>query len=465
MNKIVEKFKKLTYGQNLFAFYAPLSPLLIGIPMTDHKENLGAPFFPILFINKGRNTQGIVSDDAYKELAREVFRKYLNGKYSISFLKKLHDKSYNETKNLHDIIINSDIKKYSDKDLEKLMDKAGTYLRLLTVRTIYIETFDRQIVEDVIPNEYKKYLDNVWEKAIHPIFESLEIRRKKEILKIIDKYGITDTAARKATYIFTDYYLPKSIGEIKENLVNFDKNDVDNIKEDSKKNREIWIKGLNKIEKKLVEYIQLVIEMRDVRKDPIAWIQVVIAEAGFEMARRAGLEKSIVQTISPFEYKNGIRWLKENKKQLSKGKDGIVLLINDDGNIDRDYATPDSLKSDIKTLLGELKDISEIKGQIASKGIVRGPVKIIIDMEGPEVKNFKEGDILVTSMTRPEFIPLIKKAGAIITNEGGITCHAAIISRELGIPCIISTKNATQVLKDGDLVEVDADNGIVKIIK
>ena len=113
----------------------------------------------------------------------------------------------------------------------------------------------------------------------------------------------------------------------------------------------------------------------------------------------------------------------------------------------------------------ESKDLKqEIKGQIASKGIARGPVKIIIDMEGPEVKNFKEGDILVTSMTRPEFIPLIKKAGAIITNEGGITCHAAIISRELGIPCIISTKNATQILKDGDLVEVDADQGVVKIL-
>ncbi|MBU4375310.1 hypothetical protein KKH38_02310, partial [Patescibacteria group bacterium] len=68
-------------------------------------------------------------------------------------------------------------------------------------------------------------------------------------------------------------------------------------------------------------------------------------------------------------------------------------------------------------------------------------------------------------MTRPEHLMGMKKAGAIITDDGGITCHAAIIARELGIPCIIGTKIATKVLKDGDFVEVDAERGIVKILK
>jgi len=74
----------------------------------------------------------------------------------------------------------------------------------------------------------------------------------------------------------------------------------------------------------------------------------------------------------------------------------------------------------------------------------------------------EEGDILVTSMTRPEFLPIMKKAAAFVTNEGGITSHAAIVSRELKKPCIIGTKFATQVLKDGDMVEVDATNGVIK---
>ncbi len=68
-------------------------------------------------------------------------------------------------------------------------------------------------------------------------------------------------------------------------------------------------------------------------------------------------------------------------------------------------------------------------------------------------------------MTRPDYIAGIKKAAAIITDEGGVTCHAAIVSRELGIPCIIGTKIATKVLKDGDQVDVNANHGIIKIIK
>ena len=64
-------------------------------------------------------------------------------------------------------------------------------------------------------------------------------------------------------------------------------------------------------------------------------------------------------------------------------------------------------------------------------------------------------------MTRPEFVPILKLAGAIVTDEGGITCHAAIVSRELGIPCVIGTQNATKALNDNDVVEIDAGKGIV----
>jgi phosphoenolpyruvate synthase/pyruvate phosphate dikinase len=98
------------------------------------------------------------------------------------------------------------------------------------------------------------------------------------------------------------------------------------------------------------------------------------------------------------------------------------------------------------------------------KGKYTGNVKIISNIEKDKNK-FKKWDILVTWMTRPEFVSLIKKAWWIITNEWWITCHAAIISRELWKPCVIWTKIATQILKDWDLVEVDADNWIVKILK
>ncbi len=112
---------------------------------------------------------------------------------------------------------------------------------------------------------------------------------------------------------------------------------------------------------------------------------------------------------------------------------------------------------------GNLGDVEELKGQSACPGKVSGRVKIINTTQ--EMMKMHQGDILVSHMTNPDIVPAMKQARAIVTDQGGITCHAAIVSRELGTPCVIGTKVATKVLKDGDKIEVDADKGIVKILK
>ena len=86
-------------------------------------------------------------------------------------------------------------------------------------------------------------------------------------------------------------------------------------------------------------------------------------------------------------------------------------------------------------------------------------------MSPQEIKKVKINNILVATMTTPEYVPAMRKASAFITDEGGITCHAAIVGREMEKPCIIGTKIATKVLKDGDEVEVNTEKGIVKILK
>lgn len=105
----------------------------------------------------------------------------------------------------------------------------------------------------------------------------------------------------------------------------------------------------------------------------------------------------------------------------------------------------------------------EIKGDSACGGKMTGTAKVVF--EHHQMKKVKNGDVLVTPMTTPDFLHAMKKSAAIITDEGGITCHAAIVSREMKKPCIIGTRIATQVLKNGDEVEVDANKGIVKILK
>ena len=107
---------------------------------------------------------------------------------------------------------------------------------------------------------------------------------------------------------------------------------------------------------------------------------------------------------------------------------------------------------------GSKKDVL-IKGLGASPSLGSGRVRIIFSTE--ELDKVKEGDVLVTTMTNPDMVPAMRRASAIVTEEGGMTCHAAIVSRELGIPCIVGTSEATKVLSDGDEITVDGSRGVV----
>lgn len=110
----------------------------------------------------------------------------------------------------------------------------------------------------------------------------------------------------------------------------------------------------------------------------------------------------------------------------------------------------------------DLHDINYFHGQTACLGKAEGVVKIINSVK--DIRKMKQGDIMVSQMTNPDLVPAMKKAAAIVTDLGGITCHAAIVSRELGLPCVIGTKVATKALKDGDRVVVDASRGEIKKI-
>ena len=103
-----------------------------------------------------------------------------------------------------------------------------------------------------------------------------------------------------------------------------------------------------------------------------------------------------------------------------------------------------------------------IKGIPASQGKVQGRVKIILSPK--DFSKFEAGDILVTRSTNPEWTPLLAVAKAVVTDTGGALCHAAIVSREYGVPAVVGTQNATEVLKDGQIVEVSGSDGLVKVL-
>lgn len=135
------------------------------------------------------------------------------------------------------------------------------------------------------------------------------------------------------------------------------------------------------------------------------------------------------------------------------------------------YFSPDKVvifdQPKLEELLTEFvdfkKEASEVKGRVAMKGKVTGKARIVLAPS--QTQGFNIGDILIAPETTPDFLPLMKMSAAIVTDRGGITSHAAIVSRELRKPCIIGTEHATHVFKDGDMVEVDAEKGIVKLLK
>ena len=117
----------------------------------------------------------------------------------------------------------------------------------------------------------------------------------------------------------------------------------------------------------------------------------------------------------------------------------------------------------IEALVFADNKITELKGVSAYPGKVIAIARVIND---PKLgARLKKGEVLISGMTRPEFLPIMQRASAFATDAGGVLAHAAIVARELKKPCITGTRVATKVFKDGDLVEVDANIGVVKILK
>jgi phosphoenolpyruvate synthase/pyruvate phosphate dikinase len=218
--------------------------------------------------------------------------------------------------------------------------------------------------------------------------------------------------------------------------------------------------SLNKFQKALIDLLSDFVDVQDKRKAAVfvtnnvitcAFEKILDLKKIFGASRQLVLEHASADWILDFDKKKLLRL-------SSLAEKGILKLADSKEIIGK------KAHDQFQKILGlEINNIKEFKGYSACLGKVRGKVSIVHAIS--DFVKFKGKDILVASMTRPEMLPVIKKCSAIITDEGGLTCHAAIISRELHKPCIIATKIASRVLHDGDEVEVDANQGIVRILK
>lgn len=235
---------------------------------------------------------------------------------------------------------------------------------------------------------------------------------------------------------------------------------LEHIKPDEKRKHYIEIPKLSEREKRLVEILKNYGAYQDERKRNILiylhYLEILLKE----ISKRVNISLEVIRDSFPEEVQDILKGKiseefinKRREKCLvvwEEGKEKPQILVGEKG---KEWEEELSVTND---------GIEVIKGNCASKGKVEGRVRILLSAS--ENDKLEKGEILVTFMTSPDFMSAIRRCGAIVTNLGGVTSHAAIISRELGIPCIVGTKNGTELLKTGQKVLVDADKGEVTIL-
>ncbi len=182
-----------------------------------------------------------------------------------------------------------------------------------------------------------------------------------------------------------------------------------------------------------------------------------------QLSRRLGLSRSQLAYFTSAEIIEGLnRSIKLNMAGALSRQKGF-LIYQKNRKIIVTSNPKEIAKFRSKNIQAASVLATELKGIIASAGYAKGKVQRVFGVK--DLAKVKTGNIMVAITTHPDFVPAMHRAGAIITDEGGLTSHAAIVAREFGTPCIVGTNSATKFLKDGDCVEVDANKGRVKIIK
>jgi len=294
-----------------------------------------------------------------------------------------------------------------------------------------------------LKSEYENFLKKLEKKSskdLEIILDNLKIHNEKlkKFLKIKTLENFDDEKILKIFVDFIDIYqnyfplftLPKYFGMFlsEENL------------SQKLKNKLKKMRGIADYEKIQKHFLPLIFQ---------------------EIGKRKSSEKDLLFYALPEEIINLLRNGKKINKNTLKDRAKFILFLVRNGERMKIFIGNKAKRIFENNIKEEKVKTKTIKGNIANRGLVKGKVRLIL--RESDLKNL-DNKIVVAPMTSIKFVPYLKNILGIITNEGGIACHAAIISRELDVPCIIGTKNATKILKNNDLVKVDANKGVVEIL-
>ncbi|MFH0971611.1 MAG: PEP-utilizing enzyme [Candidatus Micrarchaeota archaeon] len=382
---------------------------------------------------------------------------------------------------------NADLAKKSDKQLANLYRKFSTdlmpefYARMWMVYRIsnpLAQKAEEKLVESTGDEKLAaqmlaifgspQKMNNVMEERI----EALKIALKALSIgnKSID--ALVGRHSRKYAYLpmygfdhqpFSEAHFRSEIEKIQN-----PKGELDEIGKSLKKRmraRTRYLKFLNNDEgaKRLVSFLSNIVYLRDYRDMIREKVNLAARNLYLEIGKRADLGLEEVNLLTNGEIVGFMEGKGEvNRREIESRKSAWLIIQK--GRSAEIYSGHKAREMSKKEL-GEDEELEsfELRGKTGSAGFAKGKVRVINSNKG--LSTVKPGEIMVTSMTRQDFVPYLRKCAALVTDEGGITSHAAIICREIGIPCVVGTEFATKTFKTGDMAEVDANKGIARRIK
>ena len=408
-------------------------------------------------------------DKACQEFTDKVF---ISDKTRGNFYKTWH-RYIKKLLNIHKSIERHNLKKLGDKELAQLFRKWNkAYLDFWSIGvTTELINFDLDVKLKKIIERYlkdKKSFNKAFVALSTPSELSFYKEEEIDLMPIIflsgkEKEKALEKHAKKYFWILDNYLEAQVLGKdyFKDHIKGISKNQVKkSLKETSyykqkvsqAKQEYIGRLKLSQKEVKIVDLLSDSIILQDKRKKYNLQAAHFLEEFLKELSRRNKIFVRDLKRLLPDEIERYFQ--RKDLQNLIKERKNIIVVSCAKG-MQEIIIGKKAIEISEKLRKKDVEKKANLQGTVASTGktkYFRGVARIILTPK--EGHKLRDGEILVTAMTTPDYVVFMKKAGAIITDIGGITCHAAVVSREFQIPCIVNTKDATKIIKDGDILEL-----------
>ncbi|MFA6252414.1 MAG: PEP-utilizing enzyme [Candidatus Paceibacterota bacterium] len=411
---------------------------------------------------------------------------YFLKKKNVLSLFKAYDKIYKEGKKEARVIKAKNFDKTSNAQLIFYFKKfINTYKKVLTFYMAGNQGGEKDVeflIKDKLSKHYKdKEIEDIFKLITEPTIPSRVFLEEKELLKLSKKKNISNrdflNYVLEFPSCFINIYEEVEIFDfLREKIKNTDFKEVEREhkkiesrrKDIKKKQQAVFAKTKDDDIKFFAEFIQRMGVYRLEQKEIYAGLEFAYLSLLKNISQKINL--GVEDMLNLYTSKEIIDFLNRGKKvnseKIKKRKKIVACLVKSEK---LQVLEGEKVFAFMEKNIKKPEDIKVLKGLSANKGIYSGEAYVMPDVTISELKHhfdkFKKGQILIADITQPNMMLLIKKASAIVTNQGGIACHSAIISREFNIPCVIGTKVATKVIKTGDKIEVNGNNGTVTILK